>query len=189
MNPNATPESTCVSHDLRRRSIIDHFVFNEKLFDTIVGMHVYCRADNPSEHCPVRVDLNLETARLSVKTSNSRNKHKVAWHESRTIRHRTIRHRTVRHSLIHGRNPEDMILSSIIPIPKDNAGNKCSSANYRGISLSTCLSKILDIVTLERYKCTLCTSDLQFAFKVGHVRDSSLESRTVRHQTIRHPDN
>ena len=42
------------------------------------------------------------------------------------------------------------------------------SANYRGISLSTSLSKILDIVILERYKSTLCTSDLQFAFKVGH---------------------
>ena len=80
MNPNATPEYTFVSHDLRRRSIIDHFVFSEKLFDTIVGMHVYCRVDNPSEHCPVCVDLNLETACLSVKTSNSRNKHKVAWH-------------------------------------------------------------------------------------------------------------
>ena len=65
-------------------------------------------------------------------------------------------------------NSEDMILSSIIPIPKDKAGNKCNSANYRGISLSTSLSKILDIVTLERYKSTLCTSDLQFAFKVGH---------------------
>ena len=38
MNPNATPESTFVSHDLRRRSIIDHFVFSEKLFDTIVGI-------------------------------------------------------------------------------------------------------------------------------------------------------
>ena len=89
MNPNATPESTFVSHDLRRRSIIDHFVFSEKLFDTIVGMHVYCRVDNPSEHCPVHVDLNSETARLSVKTSNSRNKHKVAWHrvtdESRSL--------------------------------------------------------------------------------------------------------
>ena len=37
--------------------------------------------------------------------------------------------------LTHGFNPEDILLSTIISIPKDNRGSMNSSDNYRGISL------------------------------------------------------
>jgi hypothetical protein len=69
---------------------------------------------------------------------------------------------------IHGYNAHDMLGASIVSIPKDKAGNKCSSTNYRGISLSTCICKIYDIILLKRYKNILLTSDLQFAYKPGH---------------------
>ena len=47
--------------------------------------------------------------------------------------------------LTHGFNPEDLLLSTIISIPKDNRGSMNSSDNYRGISLSNSICKLLDL--------------------------------------------
>ena len=43
--------------------------------------------------------------------------------------------------LTHGFNQEDILLSTIISIPKDNQG---SSDNYRGISLSNSICKLYE---------------------------------------------
>ena len=47
-----------------------------------------------------------------------------------------------------------------------NRGSLGSSYNYRGIALSNCICKIIDMVILAKYSSFLVTSDLQFAFKV-----------------------
>ena len=68
----------------------------------------------------------------------------------------------------HGYMPCDLLLSTLCSIPKDVRANICSSDNYRGIALSSCLTKIFDLIVLNRYKNELSTSDMQFAFKGKH---------------------
>ena len=46
--------------------------------------------------------------------------------------------------LRHGFSPDSMILSTMIPIPKDKKKSLCSSSNYRAIALSNIFSKSLD---------------------------------------------
>jgi hypothetical protein len=68
----------------------------------------------------------------------------------------------------HGYMPSDLLLSTICSIPKDARGNICDMENYRGIALSSCISKIHDIIILNKYSSQLCTSEMQFAFKSQH---------------------
>ena len=50
----------------------------------------------------------------------------------------------------HGFTPDSLILGTMIPIPKDKKKSFCSSSNYRAISLSSILNKILDwIISLK----------------------------------------
>ena len=71
-------------------------------------------------------------------------------------------------SRIHGHMPDDMLLASIASIPKDTCGNMCAGDNYRGIALSSALSKISDIIILSKYKDVLVSGDMQYAFKNSH---------------------
>ena len=68
----------------------------------------------------------------------------------------------------YGHMPDDMLLSTVISIPKDRNDDMCSGDNYRGISLSSALAKIHDIIILTKYHDVLATSDMQYAFKAGH---------------------
>ena len=45
--------------------------------------------------------------------------------------------------LTHGYTPDDLLLSTIISIPKDNRGSMSSSDNFRGISMSNSLCKLI----------------------------------------------
>jgi len=42
-----------------------------------------------------------------------------------------------------------MILAMIIPLTENNEGNKTSSDNYRGITLSPVLSKLFEMILLN----------------------------------------
>ena len=64
--------------------------------------------------------------------------------------------------LTHGFNPEDLLLSTIISIPKDNRGSMNSSDNYRGISLSNSICKLYDYVFIDLNMDYLKTDDMQF---------------------------
>ena len=65
----------------------------------------------------------------------------------------------------HGCVPDDLAVSTVIPIPKGHNLNLTDSANYRGISLSSMFGKIFDLIVLTRYADHLFTSDFQFGFK------------------------
>ncbi len=67
----------------------------------------------------------------------------------------------------HGYLPCNMLMSTMIPIPKDALGNIQSSDNYRGIALSTMCNKLFEYVILVKHKDALAVSDLQFAYKEG----------------------
>ncbi len=47
--------------------------------------------------------------------------------------------------------PDNMLLSTTASIIKDRTGDQCSSDNYRGISLSSSMVKIHDIVIMMQY--------------------------------------
>jgi len=67
----------------------------------------------------------------------------------------------------HGCIPEELAVSTVIPIPKSRTGGLAVSDNYRGICLSSIICKIIDLVILNRYVDNLSTSQLQFGFKAG----------------------
>ena len=70
--------------------------------------------------------------------------------------------------LTHGFNQEDLLLSTIISIPKDNPGSMKSRDNSRDISLNFDYSK---------------TDDMQFGFKNNHstVLGTAVYIATVNH--------
>ena len=67
--------------------------------------------------------------------------------------------------LSHGFSPSLLTVSTIIPIPKGNQVNLSESANYRAITLSSILCKIIDLIVINRYGECLNTSFNQFGFK------------------------
>ena len=58
--------------------------------------------------------------------------------------------------------------SRIVPLVKNRGGALDDKSNYRAIALSTSVSKVLELVLLERLAPYLRTSDAQFGFKEGH---------------------
>jgi len=70
-------------------------------------------------------------------------------------------------SATHGSISDDLAISTVIPIPKGKNLNYTDSSNYRGITLSSIIGKIFDLVILDRYSDLLITSDAQFGFKRG----------------------
>ena len=66
----------------------------------------------------------------------------------------------------HGFSPEGMLIGTMVPIPKGR-WNLNNSNNYRAITISSLLGKILDNLILEKEDKNLITNDLQFSFKPG----------------------
>ena len=70
--------------------------------------------------------------------------------------------------MIHGYQPQALLIATISSIPKNRRSNLCDDSNYRGIALSSAIGKILDIIFLIKNETQLKTSELQFAFKKKH---------------------
>ncbi len=71
--------------------------------------------------------------------------------------------------IVHGYNPTDLLLGTLISLPKDKHGNMCDSDNYSGICLCSCIMKLLEWCMLIKYNKKLeTTSGLYFSFKAGH---------------------
>ena len=66
---------------------------------------------------------------------------------------------------LHGTVPHDFCKGIIIPLIKNSDGDKSSSDNYRGITLSPVLSKVFELVLLNDVKSYLTSDKLQFGFK------------------------
>ncbi len=64
----------------------------------------------------------------------------------------------------HGYMPDAMVLSTLIPIPKDCNNTQCSD-KYRGIALSAICNKLVEYIILQLYGNKLRAGDLQFAYK------------------------
>ena len=70
--------------------------------------------------------------------------------------------------LLHGYVPRNFGTGIIIPILKDRHGDASILENYRGITLSTILSKVLEVCIKGKLSQFLVTNDVQFGFKKGH---------------------
>ncbi len=67
--------------------------------------------------------------------------------------------------LRHGLSPDGMLRGTMVPIPKGRWANLSSSDNFRAITLSSILYKLLDVIVMTKEKDNLCTSNLHFSFK------------------------
>ena len=65
----------------------------------------------------------------------------------------------------HSYFPESFMLSHIVPILKDKTGVISDKDNYRGIAISTLISKICESILLEKYEDVLWTQENQFGNK------------------------
>ena len=70
--------------------------------------------------------------------------------------------------LFHGCSPHELLLSTIVSIPKDVKSSLSSADNYRGISLLNSIAKVFDYVIIELFGSSLQTTDMQFAYKSKH---------------------
>ena len=66
----------------------------------------------------------------------------------------------------HGFSPDGMLVETMVPLPKGR-WNLSNSSNYRAITVSSLLGKLLDHIILEKEAKNLMTNDLQFSFKPG----------------------
>ena len=72
---------------------------------------------------------------------------------------------------IHGHAPESMVETVLVPVLKNKAGDLSDTNNYRPIALSNVISKLIEIIILDRCKMQLSTTDYQFGFKQKHATD------------------
>ncbi len=79
--------------------------------------------------------------------------------------------------------PNSMLIDTMIPIPKVKQQVVCKSNNFRAITLSSIIGKVLDWIILIKDQNSLCGSDLQFGFKQGV---STTHCTYVVNETISH---
>ena len=66
---------------------------------------------------------------------------------------------------IHGVLPTNMLSVFLVPIIKDKNGKINAKDNYRPIALASILSKVVEIILLDRLSDVLTTNCNQFGFK------------------------
>ena len=70
--------------------------------------------------------------------------------------------------------PVEIMNTVIVPIVKDTKADITIQDNYRPIAVTTVLSKVLEIVLLERYSEFLVTTSNQFGFKKKHSTEMAV---------------
>jgi hypothetical protein len=71
----------------------------------------------------------------------------------------------------HGYIPSKLMDTTIIPVVKDIKGDVTDKDNYRPIAVTCIVSKILELVILNKFVNVFHTTDLQFGFKKKHLTD------------------
>ena len=83
--------------------------------------------------------------------------------------------------LSHGCSPDGMLLGTMVPLPKGRFNDSSNSNNFRALTISSLLGKILDNIILNIESDNLLTNDLQFSFKSG---SSTTMCTTMIRETI-----
>ena len=87
--------------------------------------------------------------------------------------------------LRHGVAPDDLLLGTMFPLIKDSRGKVHSSDNYRAITIGTCISKLFELIILNKQAYAFQTGDLQFGFKESSspVICSFVAQEVINHYT------
>ena len=75
---------------------------------------------------------------------------------------------------VHGFLPQSLMSVVLLPIVKNKCESISSKENYRPIALASIMSKLIEIIVLNRIDDNLNTSDNQFGFKKGHGTDQCI---------------
>ena len=75
----------------------------------------------------------------------------------------------------HGFLPESMLSVVLVPVINDKAGKIISSKdNYRPIALASVISKLVELIMLDRIEMYMNTNPNQFGFKRKHGTDQCI---------------
>ena len=75
---------------------------------------------------------------------------------------------------LHGHVPIDLMDTIVISLIKDKKGSITDKDNYRPIAITCVISKVLELLILEKYSQFLETSCHQFGFKKDHSTDNCI---------------
>ena len=75
---------------------------------------------------------------------------------------------------VHGVLPNSLMSVVLVPIIKNKCGKINVKENYRPIALASILSKVMEIIILNRIENVLITEPNQFGFKKGHGTDQCI---------------
>ena len=67
--------------------------------------------------------------------------------------------------LVHGVAPDELMVGIMSPLIKDSRKSQQDSDNYRSLTIGTCISKIFDVIIMNKHSSIFHTSDNQFGFK------------------------
>ena len=73
----------------------------------------------------------------------------------------------------HGFLPESMLSVMLVPVIKDKAGKISSMDNYRPIALASVISKLVEVIMLDRIEMYMITNPNQFGFKRNMAQTSA----------------
>ena len=92
--------------------------------------------------------------------------------------------------LSHGVAPTGLLLSTMVPVPKDKRGSKSDSNYYRAIAISSILGKLFDSIIIKDQHLSLITDDLQFGFKENSstITCTQLLVETIEYYNINNTD-
>ena len=74
----------------------------------------------------------------------------------------------------HGKLPDSLMKVVLVPVIKNKAGSIGSMNNYRPVALASAISKVYEIVLLNKMKPFLNTHDNQFGYKKGLGTDNCI---------------
>ena len=86
--------------------------------------------------------------------------------------------------LIHGYLPKDMLSSIIVPVVKNKNASLSTKKNYRPVTLSPIISKLLEKLLLTRVEMYIETNDNQFGFKRGHGTEICIMAFKLSHTLL-----
>ena len=69
--------------------------------------------------------------------------------------------------LRHGHSPKGMLIGTMVPLPKGRWNDLSDSKNFRALTISSLLGKLLDNTILDIESQIFKTNDLQFGYKGG----------------------
>ena len=129
--------------------------------------------DNAVGYCMSDITVTSDEVNAALKHLKEQKSdgHKGLW--SSLIIHSTAKWQGLLGQLIsamltHGYYANELLLSTVMFLPKDVNKNICDSDNYRGISLYSSVNKVIEWIILTKYSECFTTSDLQFSYKKGH---------------------